>query len=63
MTRAYGLQTDRPEHGRRTAWLALAALPFFALLGMGMATQKIAGDYGFQEALGDPLVVFGSMPI
>ena len=31
--------------------------------GKNLILRKIAGDYGFQEALGDPLVVFGSMPI
>ena len=63
MTRAYGLQTERPVGRRKPVWLTLAAMPVFTLLGMGAATQKIAGDYCFQAALGDPLVVLGSMPI
>ncbi len=63
MSHAYGLQTDRPARGRRLLWIALAAVPVFSMLGMGMATQKIAGDYAFQSGLGEPLATLGNMPV
>lgn len=62
--RHYGLQDQKESRRPRTAfWVALAAIPVLALLGMTAATFKAASDYGFHEALGAPLFTLGRLPV
>ena len=62
--RHYGLQDQKESRRPRTAfWVALAAIPVLALLGMTAATFKAASDYGFHEALGAPLFRLGKLPV
>lgn len=57
----YGLQESAPRRKMR-GWWFLLLLPVLALLGMSMATLKIASDYGFQPALGKPWFMLFGVP-
>ena len=52
----YGLQTTEANRKHTVLWAFMAAIPLLALLGMEMATLKIASDYGFHPMLGAALV-------
>lgn len=60
----YGLQETAPKPRRHFhIWMLVMALPLLALLGMSMATLKVASDYGFQPALGRPWFELVGVPI
>lgn len=55
MAEKYGLQDASEDTSRRKrfgVWIFLALVPVFALLGMTMASIKVAADYGFSHSLG-----------
>lgn len=62
MAHDYGLREESVKT-RGTAWWILGALPVLALLGMFMATLKIASDYSFSTALGQPWFSILGVPI
>lgn len=57
----YGLQ-ETPRR-KIALWWLLLMLPALALLGMSMATMKVASDYGFQPALGQPWFTLFGVPV
>lgn len=58
----YGLQESTPRR-KIALWWLLLMLPALALLGMSMATMKVASDYGFQPALGQPWLTLFGVPV
>lgn len=59
----YGLQDSGRAERPSYRWLFMLLLPVLALLGMEMATLKVASDYGFQSSLGRPLVSLFGVPV
>ena len=59
----YGLQTTEANRKHTVLWAFMAAIPLLALLGMEMATLKIASDYGFHSMLGQPWFSVLGVPV
>ena len=59
----YGLQTTEANRKHTVLWAFMAAIPLLALLGMEMATLKIASDYGFHPMLGQPWFSVLGVPV
>ena len=59
----YGLQTTEANLKHTVLWAFMAAIPLLALLGMEMATLKIASDYGFHSMLGQPWFSVLGVPV
>ena len=59
----YGLQTTEANRKHTVLWAFMAAIPLLALLGMEMATLKIASDYSFHPMLGQPWFSVLGVPV
>lgn len=59
--RYYGLQEE--EAKKSFPWWLLALVPALAVLGMFMATLKVAADYGFSASLGQPWFHLAGVPV
>lgn len=59
----YGLQTTEGNRKHTVLWAFMAAIPLLALLGMEMATLKIASDYSFHPMLGQPWFSVLGVPV
>lgn len=62
MKAQYGLER-KVQRSAKPVLIMLALLPLFALLGLEMATLKVASDYGFSPALGRPLFSILGVPV